>query len=107
MGSVRAALRVCSLLLPTHCDASLHSYTFFYVLYPLGAASEAQLMFSTLPKKWFWEAPSTWSLTNYVFLGLWCLWWPGKCSSALKLKRGTHTDPLLLFAQDSTSCTRT
>ncbi|CEH15975.1 Protein tyrosine phosphatase-like protein PTPLA (contains Pro instead of catalytic Arg) [Ceraceosorus bombacis] len=52
-------------------------YTFFYILYPLGAASEAQLLLATLPKKWFWQSTAGWDVRAYVYLGLWTLWWPG------------------------------
>lgn len=50
-------------------------YTLFYVLYPLGAGSEAMLIFSTLPSHWPWQA--AWSFREYVYAGLFAIWWPG------------------------------
>lgn len=52
-------------------------YTFFYVLYPLGATSEAMLMFSTLPNAMPWNKPAAWSMENYFVAVLFVLWWPG------------------------------
>ncbi|UZJ53486.1 hypothetical protein CBS101457_002806 [Exobasidium rhododendri] len=52
-------------------------YTLFYVLYPLGAASEAMLMFFTLPQVLPWNDPSAWNVHNYFTLSLFVLWWPG------------------------------
>lgn len=55
-------------------------YTTFYALYPIGAGSEAFLMFSTLPV----GAPPTisdfknFSVVNWVVLALYTLWWPGE-----------------------------
>ncbi|KAK7061094.1 hypothetical protein VNI00_000829 [Paramarasmius palmivorus] len=49
-------------------------YTTFYVLYPLGAGSEAFLNFSTLPKS---EALSTWNVYDLFRATLFGIWWPG------------------------------
>lgn len=57
-------------------------YTTFYVLYPLGAGSEAFLMYSTLPKSspipsfqsW---TKGLWKPTDYVRGALFLIWWPG------------------------------
>ena len=57
-------------------------YTTFYVLYPIGAGSEAFLMFSTLPIS-YPPVPKdllTFGLWDFVRLGLYTLWWPGTCS---------------------------
>ncbi|PWN54478.1 PTPLA-domain-containing protein [Violaceomyces palustris] len=52
-------------------------YTTFYLLYPLGAGSEAMLIFSTLPQFLPWNKPTVWSIRDYVFLLLFIIWWPG------------------------------
>ncbi len=57
-------------------------YTTFYLLYPLGASSEAFIIYSTLPKSspipslqsWM---QGMWNLTDYVRGVLFCIWWPG------------------------------
>jgi len=54
-------------------------YTTFYILYPVGASSEAFLTFATLPKSssgWF----NGWNSTDYVRLVLFAIWWPGMSS---------------------------
>ena len=61
-------------------------YTTFYVLYPLGASSEAFLILATLPQGFipsytpaFAPKPlENWSLDQYVRGGLFLIWWPGK-----------------------------
>jgi very-long-chain (3R)-3-hydroxyacyl-CoA dehydratase len=60
-------------------------YTTFYLLYPLGACSEAFLTYSTLPnsspnpvpswKSWVW---GIWTIGDYVRGGMFLLWWPGE-----------------------------
>lgn len=50
-------------------------YTLFYILYPLGAGSEAMLIFSTLPNYFPWQ--SAWTLRELVYGGLFVIWWPG------------------------------
>ncbi|ESK96463.1 protein tyrosine phosphatase [Moniliophthora roreri MCA 2997] len=47
-------------------------YTTFYVLYPLGAGSEAFLNFSTLPKE-----ISVWNAYDWFRAMLFLIWWPG------------------------------
>ncbi|KZS98280.1 PTPLA-domain-containing protein [Sistotremastrum niveocremeum HHB9708] len=55
-------------------------YTTFYVLYPLGAGSEAFLNYSTLPgtspitRRWIGK---NWSLADYTRGALFLIWWPG------------------------------
>lgn len=58
-------------------------YTTFYVLYPLGASSEAFLIYSTLPSSSI--VPSfagwlkgLWGPTDYIRGLLFLIWWPGK-----------------------------
>lgn len=76
-------------------------YTLFYVLYPLGAGSEAMLIASTLPKHWPWQA--AWSLREYIYGGLFIIWWPGKCQARRRfgfvMFANSHHS---LAAQDST-----
>jgi hypothetical protein len=47
-------------------------YTAFYILYPLGASSEASLIYLSLP------SPSMWNLTDYIRGSLFVIWWPGR-----------------------------
>ncbi|CAO1630373.1 unnamed protein product [Sympodiomycopsis kandeliae] len=50
-------------------------YTLFYVLYPLGAGSEAMLIATTLPKYWPWQG--SWTPRELVYGFLFVIWWPG------------------------------
>jgi very-long-chain (3R)-3-hydroxyacyl-CoA dehydratase len=60
-------------------------YTTFFVLYPLGAGSEAFLIYSTLPsssphpiptwRSWVW---GIWTLSDYIRGAMFLIWWPGK-----------------------------
>jgi very-long-chain (3R)-3-hydroxyacyl-CoA dehydratase len=58
-------------------------YTTFYVLYPMGAGSEAALIYSTLPRSavvpsWqSWLKGGIWSPEDYVRGILFLIWWPG------------------------------
>ncbi|THU95362.1 PTPLA-domain-containing protein [Dendrothele bispora CBS 962.96] len=57
-------------------------YTTFYVLYPLGAGSEAFLIYSTLPSSspvpsWSSWIQGMWKPTDYIRAGLFAIWWPG------------------------------
>ncbi|KAK7472626.1 hypothetical protein VKT23_000739 [Stygiomarasmius scandens] len=57
-------------------------YTTFYVLYPLGAGSEAFLIYSTLPSSspvpsWSSWVRGMWKPTDYIRAGLFGIWWPG------------------------------
>ncbi|KAF9529320.1 tyrosine phosphatase-like protein, partial [Crepidotus variabilis] len=47
-------------------------YTTFYILYPLGASSEAFVNLATLP-----SSIKAWQLTDYVRAVLFAIWWPG------------------------------
>jgi very-long-chain (3R)-3-hydroxyacyl-CoA dehydratase len=57
-------------------------YTTFYILYPMGASSEAFLMYSTLPRSspipsfqsW---AQGMWRPTDYIRGAMFLIWWPG------------------------------
>jgi len=53
-------------------------YTAFYVLYPVGASSEASLIYATLPSSsmrgWL---QAMYKLTDYVRAVLFIFWWPG------------------------------
>ena len=58
-------------------------YTTFYILYPLGATSEAFLIYSTLPfsspnpfpswRSWVW---GIWTLGDYARGAMFVIWWP-------------------------------
>ncbi|TFK44631.1 tyrosine phosphatase-like protein [Crucibulum laeve] len=57
-------------------------YTTFYALYPLGASSEAFLIYATLPASspfpgWQSWLHGMWKPTDYVRAGLFAIWWPG------------------------------
>lgn len=52
-------------------------YTTFYLLYPIGAGSEAMCILSTLPNSWPWTNARAWDLRSYIFAGLFVIWWPG------------------------------
>ncbi|KAJ7084324.1 PTPLA-domain-containing protein [Mycena belliarum] len=54
-------------------------YTMFYVLYPIGASSEAFLNYSTLPIASgisTWRSFLGWTAAEYFRAGLFLLWWP-------------------------------
>lgn len=59
-------------------------YTTFYVLYPLGAGSEAFLNYATLPSSspvpnmWASAIGRGWVLTDYLRGVLFFVWWPSK-----------------------------
>lgn len=55
-------------------------YTTFYLLYPLGAASEAFLMYASLPTDPVREGIHGYSTFDWVRLGFFGIWWPGKWS---------------------------
>ncbi|KAF8161009.1 protein tyrosine phosphatase [Crassisporium funariophilum] len=57
-------------------------YTTFYLLYPLGAGSEAFLIYATLPASspipgWQSWLQGMWKPTDYIRAGLFAIWWPG------------------------------
>jgi very-long-chain (3R)-3-hydroxyacyl-CoA dehydratase len=59
-------------------------YTAFYILYPLGAGSEAFLMFATLPHagdavrqpQVFLDGMKTWDTGEWVRAAMFVIWWP-------------------------------
>ncbi|EST09660.1 Protein-tyrosine phosphatase-like, PTPLA [Kalmanozyma brasiliensis GHG001] len=52
-------------------------YTTFFVLYPIGAGSEAMCILATLPKSLPFNNPGAWDLRAYIYAGLFVIWWPG------------------------------
>lgn len=57
-------------------------YTTFYILYPVGASSEAFLIYATLPKSspipgWQSWLQGMWKPADYIRAGLFAIWWPG------------------------------
>ncbi|KXN90902.1 putative very-long-chain (3R)-3-hydroxyacyl-[acyl-carrier protein] dehydratase [Leucoagaricus sp. SymC.cos] len=57
-------------------------YTAFYVLYPLGASSEAFLIYASLPTSspipgWKSWLQGMWKPTDYIRAILFIIWWPG------------------------------
>ena len=57
-------------------------YTTFYILYPLGASSEAFLIYATLPKSspvpgWLSWLQGMWKPADYIRATLFGIWWPG------------------------------
>lgn len=52
-------------------------YTTFYILYPVGAISEAMCILATLPKSNPLTNPGAWDTRAYIFGGLFVIWWPG------------------------------
>lgn len=61
-------------------------YTTFFLLYPLGAGSEAFVNFATLPRAsplpsvGGWVRGAVWTPYDYVRGVLFLVWWPGECS---------------------------
>lgn len=49
-------------------------YTTFYILYPVGAGSEAFIVFSTLPSV---ASLGAWTASEYVRGVMFVIWWPG------------------------------
>lgn len=67
-------------------------YTTFYVLYPLGASSEAFLTYATLPSSsplpgWQSWLHGMWKPTDYIRGALFIIWWPGALLLHLLLLR--------------------
>lgn len=60
-------------------------YTAFYVLYPLGASSEASLIYASLPSSspipgWQSWLKGMWKPADYGRAILFAIWWPGMFS---------------------------
>ncbi|KAF8993701.1 tyrosine phosphatase-like protein [Cyathus striatus] len=71
---IRYTFYACSLL-GVNSGALLYlRYSTFYVLYPLGASSEAFLIYATLPS---FSSTLGWKATDYVRAVLFSIWWPG------------------------------
>jgi len=80
---IRYAFYACSLVSTVPYVLLYLRYTTFFVLYPLGAGSEAFLIYVTLPnssphpvltwRSWIW---GIWTLSDYVRGLLFVVWWP-------------------------------
>lgn len=71
-------------------------YTTFWLLYPTGAASEAFLIFSTLPD--LKKTPLVdWSGHDWFRLTMFFGWWPGEC---LNLVHSRCTQIQILMRRD-------
>lgn len=74
---VRYSFYACSLLGWDPYALLFLRYTTFYVLYPLGASSEAFLIFATLPTIYPFFALRLWNIMDYMRALLFVIWWPG------------------------------
>lgn len=54
-------------------------YTLFYILYPIGAGSEASLIYATLPKALL----ADWNPYDYFRGSMFVIWWIGVFTSGL------------------------
>ena len=80
---IRCSFYSCNLLALESYHLFYLRYTTFFVLYPLGALSEAFLIYSTLPgscpvpgvKSW---PKGDWKPTDYVRATLFAVWWFGE-----------------------------
>jgi very-long-chain (3R)-3-hydroxyacyl-CoA dehydratase len=63
-------------------------YTTFYLLYPIGAGSEAFLIFSTLPKTSPLpvDGKLPWTPEEYVRGALFAIWGPGMCHLVFRVQ---------------------
>lgn len=76
-------------------------YTAFYILYPLGASSEAFLNYATLPASspipsWAAWAKGMWKPTDYLRGALFLIWWPCEFFGT-RLKPIADGDSLALY----------
>jgi very-long-chain (3R)-3-hydroxyacyl-CoA dehydratase len=68
-------------------------YTTFYILYPLGASSEAFLNYSTLPASGLFKiTPENWALPDYIRAFLFVIWWPGASLTCSLTSCGIHEE---------------
>ncbi|KIM45186.1 hypothetical protein M413DRAFT_333798 [Hebeloma cylindrosporum] len=77
---IRYSFYACNLLGKNPYVLLYLRYTTFYILYPLGASSEAFLTYATLPASWplpGWRFPGAWRPTDYARAVLFCICWPG------------------------------
>lgn len=79
---IRYSFYACNLLGLEPALLNWLRYNTFYILYPLGAGSEAFLMFSTLPKFGDW---ANWKLSDHWTLALFVIWWPGELRDVWRL----------------------
>jgi len=89
---IRYAFYACSLLNYEPYFLLWLRYTTFYVLYPLGAGSEAFLAFFTLPfgKHFIPQFRSMyhglWTYSEYARAALFVIWWPGEsCTTSVDI----------------------
>ncbi|KAL0956284.1 hypothetical protein HGRIS_002442 [Hohenbuehelia grisea] len=80
--SIRYPFYACNLLGYEPYPLLYLRYTTFYALYPLGAGSEAFLIYATLPKSspipsWQSWVQGMWRPADYIRAGLFAIWWPG------------------------------
>lgn len=81
---IRYSFYACNLLGKNPYVLLYLRYTTFYILYPLGASSEAFLTYATLPASspvQGWRFAGTWKLTDYARAILFSIWWPGNLFS--------------------------
>lgn len=52
-------------------------YTTFFVLYPIGAGSEAMCILAMLPNSFPFNKSAAWDTRAYIYAGLFVIWWPG------------------------------
>jgi len=73
---IRYAFYACSLLSLEPKFLTYLRYTTFYILYPLGAGSEAFLIFATVPNwgELLSSSSSFWAVGRLV---MFLIWWPG------------------------------
>jgi very-long-chain (3R)-3-hydroxyacyl-CoA dehydratase len=77
---IRYAFYALSLVRSTVPSALVHlRYTTFYILYPLGASSEALLILSSLPTTNLLEGfkDGSWNAWDYFRGLMFVIWWPG------------------------------
>ncbi|KAJ3877725.1 PTPLA-domain-containing protein [Lentinula edodes] len=79
---IRYSFYACNLLGYEPSELLYLRYTTFYVLYPLGASSEAFLIYATLPStspipSWSSWIMGMWTPTDYIRATLFLIWWPG------------------------------
>lgn len=79
-------------------------YTTFYLLYPVGASSEALLILSSLPTTNPLEGFKTgsWNAWDYFRGAMFILWWPGTCSRRSLFSRVTNLHFVRPFCNDGT-----
>ena len=79
---IRYTFYACSILGKSSYVLLYLRYTTFYILYPVGASSEAFLTYASLPTSspvpgWQSWMQGLWKPTDYVRAVLFAIWWPG------------------------------